>query len=632
MRYLISSAVALIVSAAATAQQLPVEVFTLDNGMEFLLVPRNDQPNTVSAGWVAKVGSANERPGITGISHFFEHMMFKGTNTVATRDPKRDEEFRTGQKALRDRMNQLIWGDQYARYFRGEIDDPWNPANDTPELKRLRAELKASMDAQQGRANTEAINALQAKLGSMDPAKDADAMKATQAEIAKLEAEQKTKGSIVKDEFDQLYTAGGGSRMNAFTSYDQTFYFINVPSNKMELWCWMESDRLDDSVFREFFSERDVVHEERRLRTESTPTGTFDEQFEAMFWLSSPYSWPVIGWPSDLNSYTMDEAQRYFQTYYCPNNLTGVIVGDFDAAKVKPMLKRYFSRLKRGATPPPVVTLEVKQLAEMRMNAEAETEPQVEVRYHTVPFQHADSYPLEVMSQILNGRTGRLYKSMVEGSGVASDAGARQDSRKYAGAFSFSAEVKGGATPRQLEDGWYAALKRLQDEPVSEQELQKVRNGIAADEYRRLQNNFFIMLQLGVSASLGDWREVNTESGKLLAVTPADIQRVAKKYFDVTNRSVATYVRKAAPAGGTADEPTDPALAALPPQMQAMAKQAIKRIAAETDLAKLKEGLGQFDAQAAAAPEAMRPFIGFMKDRMLARIAELEKGAAPAAK
>jgi predicted Zn-dependent peptidase len=632
MRYLISSAVALIVSAAATAQQLPVEVFTLDNGMEFLLVPRNDQPNTVSAGWVAKVGSANERPGITGISHFFEHMMFKGTNTVATRDPKRDEEFRTGQKALRDRMNQLIWGDQYARYFRGEIDDPWNPANDTPELKRLRAELKASMDAQQGRANTEAINALQAKLGSMDPAKDADAMKATQAEIAKLEAEQKTKGSIVKDEFDQLYTAGGGSRMNAFTSYDQTFYFINVPSNKMELWCWMESDRLNDSVFREFFSERDVVHEERRLRTESTPTGTFDEQFEAMFWLSSPYSWPVIGWPSDLNSYTMDEAQRYFQTYYCPNNLTGVIVGDFDAAKVKPMLKRYFSRLKRGATPPPVVTLEVKQLAEMRMNAEAETEPQVEVRYHTVPFQHADSYPLEVMSQILNGRTGRLYKSMVEGSGVASDAGARQDSRKYAGAFSFSAEVKGGATPRQLEDGWYAALKRLQDEPVSEQELQKVRNGIAADEYRRLQNNFFIMLQLGVSASLGDWREVNTESGKLLAVTPADIQRVAKKYFDVTNRSVATYVRKAAPAGGTADEPTDPALAALPPQMQAMAKQAIKRIAAETDLAKLKEGLGQFDAQAAAAPEAMRPFIGFMKDRMLARIAELEKGAAPAAK
>ena len=632
MRYLISSALALIVSAAATAQQLPVEVFTLDNGMEFLLVPRNDQPNTISAGWVAKVGSANERPGITGISHFFEHMMFKGTNTVATRDPKRDEEFRTGQKALRDRMNQLIWGDQYARYYRGEIDDPWNPANDTPELKRLRAELKGMMDAQQGRANTEAINALQAKLGSMDPAKDADAMKATQAEIAKLEAEQKTKGSIVKDEFDQLYTAGGGSRMNAFTSYDQTFYFINVPSNKMELWCWMESDRLDDSVFREFFSERDVVHEERRLRTESTPTGTFDEQFEAMFWLSSPYSWPVIGWPSDLNSYTMDEAQRYFQTYYCPNNLTGVIVGDFDAAKVKPMLKRYFSRLKRGATPPPVVTLEVKQLAEMRMNAEAETEPQVEVRYHTVPFQHADSYPLEVMSQILNGRTGRLYKSMVEGSGVASDAGARQDSRKYAGAFSFSAEVKGGATPRQLEDGWYAALKRLQDEPVSEQELQKVRNGIAADEYRRLQNNFFIMLQLGVSASLGDWREVNTESGKLLAVTPADIQRVAKKYFDVTNRSVATYVRKAAPAGGTADEPTDPALAALPPQMQAMAKQAIKRIAAETDLAKLKEGLGQFDAQAAAAPEAMRPFIGFMKDRMLARIAELEKGAAPAAK
>lgn len=631
MRALIQSAIALVLTASASAQQLPVESFTLDNGMEFLLVPRSEQPNTVSAGWVAKVGSVNERPGITGISHFFEHMMFKGTNTVATRDAKRDAEFRTGQKALRDRMNQLIWGDQYARYYRGEIDDPWNPANDTPELKRLRAELKASMDAQQGRGHAEAIAALQTKVGSLDPVKDADAIKAAQAEIARLEADQKANGSIVKDEFDQLYTAGGGSRMNAFTSYDQTFYFINVPSNKLELWCWMESDRLTDSVFREFFSERDVVHEERRLRTESTPTGTYEEQFEAMFWLSSPYSWPVIGWPSDLNSYTMDEAQRYFQTYYCPNNIVGVIVGDFDAAALKPQLQRYFGRLKRGATPPPVVTLEVDQLAEMRMNAEAETEPQVEVRYHTVPFQHADSYALEIMSQVLNGRTGRLYKSMVEGAGISSGASARQDSRKYAGAFSFSAEVKGDATTRQLEAGWEAELKRLQDEAVGEQELQKVRNGIAADQYRRLQNNFFIMLQLGIGASLGDWHEVNTEAGKLLAVTPADIQRVAKKYFDATNRSVATYVRKAS-AGGSAGEPVDPALAALPPQMQAMAKQAIKKIAAETDLARLKEGVAQFDAQAEAAPEAMRPFIGFMKAKMLERISELEKSAAPATK
>ena len=116
--------------------------------------------------------------------------------------------------------------------------------------------------------------------------------------------------TIVKDEFDQVYTKAGGSGMNAFTSYDLTCYFITVPSNKLELWAWMESDRLHDSVFREFYSERDVVHEERRLRTESTPTGVFQEQFDSMFWMSSPYSWPVIGWTSDLNSYTMEEALK----------------------------------------------------------------------------------------------------------------------------------------------------------------------------------------------------------------------------------------------------------------------------------------------------------------------------------
>ncbi len=628
MKRLFSTAALLLSTATAAAQQLPVESFTLDNGMEFLLVPRNDQPNTVSAGWVAKVGSANERPGITGISHFFEHMMFKGTNTIATRDAKRDEEYRTGQKALRDRILQLTWSEQYGRYNRGEINDPWSPSNDTPELKRLRAELKAMMDAQQGRANTQKINDLNTALAGMDPTKDAAAIEKAKAEITALEAEQKSKGSIVKDEFDQVYTAGGGSRMNAFTSYDQTFYFINVPSNKIEMWCWMESDRLTDSVFREFFSERDVVHEERRLRTESTPTGTFEEQFEAMFWLSSPYSWPVIGWPSDLNSYTMDEAQRYFNTYYRPNNITGVIVGDFDPATLKPLLTRYFSRLERGPTPPAVVTLEVPQLAEMRMNAAAETEPQVEVRYHTVGFQHKDSYPLEVMSQILNGRTGRFYKSMVEGASIATGASARQDSRKYAGAFSFGAEVKGEATTKQLEDAWYAELETLKSEPVTDHELQKVRNGIAANQYRRLQNNFYIMLQLGIASSLGDWHEVNSEAEKLLAVTPSDIQRVAKQYFDPSNRSVATYVRKAAP-GGAAAEPVDPALAALPPQMQAMAKQAIKRIAAETDMTKLKDGIAQFEAQAGAAPEAMQPFIEFMRNAMQARVAELE-AATPA--
>ncbi|NBX25420.1 MAG: insulinase family protein, partial [Planctomycetes bacterium] len=244
----------------APAQQVDAQEFTLDNGMKFLLVPRSDQPNVIAAGWLAKVGSVNERPGITGISHFFEHMMFKGTNTIGTRDAAKDADYRAKQKDLRDRINAMTWGEQYLRFFRGEIDDAWNPANDTPALKDLRAQLKSLMDAQQGRGMGEALAGLRKELAGTTDAAKAEALR---KRIGEVELQQAAVGSIVKDEFDQVYTRNGGSGMNAFTSHDLTFYFINVPSNKFELWAWMESDRLADSVFREFYSERDVVHEER---------------------------------------------------------------------------------------------------------------------------------------------------------------------------------------------------------------------------------------------------------------------------------------------------------------------------------------------------------------------------------
>ena len=617
-------AAVLALAPAALAQQVEPEILNLPNGMKFLLVPRHDQPNTIAAGWLAKVGSVNERPGITGISHFFEHMMFKGTDTIGTRDPQRDADYRARQKALRDKINELTWAAQYDRYFKGDIADAWDPRNDTPELARLRGELKKLMDEQQGKAGEDQIKALEAEIAKNDASTPTGKQRKADLEqqLKRLKDQQAALATIVKDEFDKIYSAAGGTGMNAFTSYDLTFYFINVPSNKFELWAWMESDRLDGSVFREFFSERDVVHEERRLRTESTPTGTFQEQFDSMFWMSSPYSWPVIGWTSDLNSYTMDEAMKYWNTYYRPNNLVGIVVGDFDPAKAKETIRTYFSRLQPGsAPPPPVVTLEQEQKAEMRMLAEADTQPQVEIRYHTVPFQHKDSYALDVMSSILNGRTGRLYKGMVEGSKIASEASAQQDSRKYGGAFSFSAETKGDATPAQLEEAWYAELRKLQEQPVGAEELQKVKNQAMADSYRRLQNNFFLMIQLAQAEALGDWSEINKESAKVQAVTADDVKRVANAYFGKNNRSVATYVRKAGAAPAA-----DADLAALPGPMQGMARQAAKKIADEKDVAKLKEGLAQLEAQAAQVPPQMAPVIEYLKKRMQSRIGELEGG------
>jgi len=497
------------------AQQVAVEEFTLDNGMQFLLVPRRDQPNVVSAGWVARVGSVNERPGITGISHFFEHMMFKGTDTIGTRDAARDARYRAEQKAVRDEINRIVWTRQYDRLKRGEIADAWDPANDTQELRVLRARLDALIRAQQGRGEGGA--------GA---------------------------GTIVKDEFDQVYTRAGGSGMNAFTSHDLTCYFITVPANKLELWAWMESDRLTDSVFREFYSERDVVHEERRLRTDSTPTGRFQEQFDAMFWQSCGYAWPVIGWPSDLNSYTFEQAMDYWNVYYRPGNLFGIVVGDFDPQAAKAFITRYFSRLAPGdRPPPPVVTLEVEQIAEQRMLAAGDVPPAVEIRYHTVPAGHVDSYALDMLSELLNERTGRLYAGLVEGRSIAGSARTASDTRRYAGLFSFEAETRGTATPEQLEQAWYEELGRLQAEEVPDRELRKVKNRVAAGNYRRLENNMSLLVQLAFFETLLDWREINDGPRKYEAVSAADIRRVANRYFKPSNRSVAIYRRAAAEAG-----------------------------------------------------------------------------------
>jgi predicted Zn-dependent peptidase len=563
----------------AAAQHVEVESFVLENGMEFLLVPRADQPNNIAAGWVAKVGSVNERPGITGISHFFEHMMFKGTRTIGTRDAELDAQYMARQKAIKDQLNDLAWTVQYGRYFRGEIDDPWDPAHDTDEMQSLRAELRELMD--------------------------------------------KHREVIVKDEYSEVYTKLGGSSMNAMTSHDLTFYFVIVPSNKFELWAWMESDRLHDSVFREFYSERDVVHEERRLRTESTPTGEFREQFNAMFWQSSPYAWPVVGWPSDLNSYTREEAERYFNIYYRPNNLVGVVVGDFNSSDIKPMIREYFGRLSPSQQgPPPVVTLEVEQKAQARMNAECDCQPQVEVRYHTVPFNHVDSFALEVTAEILNGRTGRLYKSMVEGKEIAASASAGQESRRYAGAFSFSAEVKGEATPQQLEEAWYEQVQRLQREPVGGRELQKVKNRIAANAYRRLQSNFFLMLQLAffevLDGGIG-WAYINESPARLQAVTAEDIVRVADTYFARHKSAVAIYTRKAGPK-----KPEDPELAALDEKSRTRVQMMLRRLSRVQDSGQLRMMATMLQSQMSQVEPQDAAAIRYIVKKLEERIAALE--------
>ncbi len=557
---------------AAQKPQIDVQELTLPNGMKWLLFENHDSP-TVAAGWTARVGSVNERPGITGISHFFEHMMFKGTRVIGTKDAEADLELIEEQEKVRDLMRAEM-AVMRERLRRGEIDDLQKPENKTERYQELERRFDALV--------------------------------------------QKQRETIVKDQMDQIYTKNGGEFMNAFTGEDQTVYYVRVPSNKLELWAWLESDRLLNPVFREFYSERDVVFEERRLRTESTPLGKFDEDFNALFWEAHPYQWPVVGWASDIPMYTLAQAKDYFATYYAPNNLTGALVGDFKIAEVKPLLERYFGRVPRGKVePPPMVTLEPKQLAERRFNAEAETSPTVRVLWKGVPFVHKDEDALDLLTDILSGRTGRLYKGLVLGRQVANEASASVDPRKYAGIVEIECVVKDGKDPAAVEQAVYEEVERLQKEPVPAEELQKVKNQAKANAFRRLASPMSIAIQLLVYEGRGDWRYINTSRERTDAVTAEDLQRVAREYLTKESRTVGVFLRK---EGGP---PEDPEIAKLSPQGQAMVRQGLKQLAGETDAASLQQGIAQLQQMSAQVPPEMKPAVELLLKRAQERLSAL---------
>ena len=544
------------------AQQVPVQEYLLSNGMKLLMVPRKGDPN-IAAGWIARVGSVNERPGITGVSHVFEHMMFKGTKVIGTSNIEEDLKLMDQIDAAMAEI-ETERQDQLRRLRLGEISSLTDPANRTPRHTELLRQLD--------------------------------------------ELQKRQKALLVPNEFDKIYTGAGASGMNAGTAQDFTVYFINVPANKLELWFWMESDRLMNPVFREFYAEKEVVREERRLRIESTPTGKFEEQYDAMFWTSSPYGWPVVGWPSDLEGLTREEAVAYFAVNYAPNNLTACLVGDFEPARAKELADLYFGRLGRNpAGSPEVRTREVEQMAEKRMTAYAETNPEVEIRYHTVADGHADDYALTVLGSLLSGRTGRLYKSLVLDQKTANSAAAGHNTFKYAGYFVLEGVAKPGNTPEQVEQALYKEIEKLQKEKVGERELQKVKNQFAADNFRRLQSNFFLMLQLLLADNSRGWQSFNEDPRKIEAVTADDVMRVANKYFAPENRTIVLYYTK---KSESTEE--DPLLAGLSEQEKLQVRQFRAQIAQLND-EQARLFLQSLDQQESMVPPDKRKMLGILR-------------------
>jgi predicted Zn-dependent peptidase len=540
------------------AQSIDATEYILENGMQVLMVERHEAP-TIMASIFARVGSANETTGITGISHLFEHMMFKGTETIGTKDIERDREIMARLDLLRDQMmdEERIMREQLRR---GQIKDLLAPEAKTPRFRELEVEF--------------------------------DALILEQREL------------LIKDQLNELYSKNGGFFLNAFTSEDLTGYFVRLPKNKIELYMWLESDRFMNPVFREFYSERNVVREERRLGVDSTPTGLIEEEFRAMFWKSSSYSWDVIGWSSDLDSITREQANQYFDTYYAPNNLTMILVGDLVPEQMIGMVRSYFERIPRGKVEPPdVVTLEEPQHGQKRLVAEAETSPRAQIWYHTVAWKHADSYPLQVLAGLMNGKTGRLYKHLVEEKGIAKssssggrrmfgggglEVNANQNSLKYAGAFTLRATGISGVRAEQLEEAMYEVLEDLQSNPVPEDELQKVKNQLRVQNIRfmDMMSGIGILFYLGTNAAKGDWTEANNSPEKLEQVTAEDVQRVAKRYFASDQRNILIINPKAAAEGQAGGSGEDSRFT-----------QAVQMIKSITDAGQLEQMISMFAAR-----------------------------------
>ncbi len=452
----------------------------LDNGFRILVVERHDTP-VAFCNIYYNVGSVRERPGITGLSHLLEHMMFKGTKMVGVSDYEQDREINSRINALKTKI--------YREKF-------WSR---TP---------------------------------------DEDAVKLWETEVDALFT--KEKDVIVKDEFWELTLGAGASFVNASTGQDITGYYVTLPANKIELQMMLESDRMVNSQFREFYTEKEVVREERRL-SENSPGFFFREQLMATFYAASPYSWHVLGWDVDLQKITHNDLMEHYRKYYVPNNAMAIYVGDFNPDDVIAMAERYFGGIPAGDPVEPVRTREPPQRCEKRIHAGGESENRVTIYYHIPRMAHDDSVALRVAGEILSGRSGRLVRELVEKDGIASEAYASVEPMYFDGVMEVVAVLnpESGKDIHELETRMTEVIESLIQGAIPDRELIKSRNSLQSQFLRSLQQPWRIAGYLSnVQFATGDWRDLARMYNRQGAITAADVQRVAASYFTRENRVV----------------------------------------------------------------------------------------------
>jgi predicted Zn-dependent peptidase len=459
---------------------------TFKNGLKLLMVERHSSP-TLSA-WIRfKVGSVDERSDERGIAHLLEHMLFKGTTTLGTKD--------------------------YAA--------------EKPLLDSIEATAQRLL-AEQGKG-TKA---------------DAALVKRLEQELAELE--KQAQRYVIKDEFFDLYARNGGSGYNAFTSKDGTTYLISLPANKLELWAAIESDRMRNPVLREFYSERSVVMEERRRSYDAEPGAKLWETFVANAYNAHPYGQPIIGWMSDLEQLSRTKAEGFLKRFYAPNNAIIAVVGDIEPKAVIALVERYFGDLTPGTPVPEVAVQEERQRGERRVEVIGDAEPELVIGFHKTALGAKDDELFDVLAAILGqGRTSRLYRSLVLEQQLATDVSVFDaPGSRYPNLFVLHATPRAPHTVAEVEQALLAELERLKVEPVTKRELQQILNKLEYEEARRMGTNGGLARNLTeYEAVAGSWRFLTDYRAKIERVTPADLQRVARSYFTRQNRIVGTLVK-----------------------------------------------------------------------------------------
>ena len=485
--------VSLLILAAGTA--LPVQgqdllrqfeekvtTFTLDNGLEFVVVERHDAP-VVSFATYADVGSVDEPEGKTGVAHMFEHMAFKGTTTIGTQDIEKE-------MAALEQQEEI--------YLQLRRERMKGPQADSARI----AELEQQFD----------------------------------------EAQEEAQSYIEDGEFENILEREGTTGINATTSPDATIYRYSLPANKAELFFALESDRFANPGLREFDTERDVVMEERRQRTESSPTGRLFEEFLTTAFKAHPYGNPTIGHMSDLQRHSRTDARQFFEAHYGTGNLTIGISGDVDPDRMRTLAQEYFGRLEEGEEPLPVRTDEPEQIGERRVVIREQTQPFVVMGYHRGSMQSDDAPVYDVLADVLTGgRTSRLYQRLVEQeTALQVQAVPAFPGSKYASLFGIIGVPSRGVSPDSVEQEIYAELDSIKTNGITQAELERAKTRSRSQLVGQLDSNMGLAIQFAQTETLtGDWQTVFRRLEDIQAVTVEDVQRVAQETLTRSNRTVA---------------------------------------------------------------------------------------------